>query len=218
MAGAPAVIRVPPAAQRDFELIETVRVDGRRLAAPARSPRSDGRVGTLLRRARGIGRAVEAAVRSEPTPFGLRRGRIRLLPDGHVAVEVLPFAAFEGMRRVALARTPVDASDPFLCHKTTRRDAYTRAQATRPDVDDVILWNTRGEITEATIANVIVEIGGERWTPPRTCGLLPGIARGLLIDDGQVRERVIAVAELKAATRIWLVSALRGETPAVLVP
>ena len=27
MAGAPAVIRVPPAAQRDFELIETVRVD-----------------------------------------------------------------------------------------------------------------------------------------------------------------------------------------------
>jgi para-aminobenzoate synthetase/4-amino-4-deoxychorismate lyase len=217
MAGAPAVIRVPPAAQRDFELIETVRVDSGawqhlidhldRMGASARY------FGVPWDRAR-----VEAAVRAVPTPFGLSRGRIRLLPDGRVAVEVLPFATFEGTRRVALARTPVDASDPFLCHKTTRRDAYTRAQTSRPDVDDVVLWNTRGEITESTIANVVAEIGGERWTPPRTCGLLPGIARGLLIDDGRVKERPIAVTELKAATRIWLVSALRGEIPATLVP
>ena len=166
----------------------------------------------------GSGERSKPPCAPSPTPFGLSRGRIRLLPDGRVAVEVLPFAAFDGVRRVALAREPVDPSDPFLCHKTTRRDAYTRAQTTRPDVDDVILWNTRREITEATIANVVVEIGGERWTPPRACGLLPGIARGLLIDERQVRERPIAVAELKAATRIWLVSALRGEIAATLVP
>ena len=66
----------------------------------------------------------------------------------------------------------------------------------------MILWNTAGEITEATIANVVVEIGGERWTPPRTCGLLPGIARGRLVDEGNVGERRIAVAELKKATRV----------------
>jgi len=211
------VIRVPPAAQRDFELIETVRVDSGawqhlidhldRMGASARY------FGFRWDRA-----AVERAVRDEPAPFGPGRGRIRLLPDGQVAVEILPVAAFGPSRRVALARQPVDPADPFLCHKTTRRDVYTRAQASRPDVDDVILWNTRGEITEATIANVVVEIGGERWTPPRTCGLLPGIARGRLIDDGQLRERPIRVAELKAATRIWLVSALRGEIAATLVP
>ena len=208
---------MPPAAQRDFELIETVRVESGawqhlidhldRMGASARY------FGFPWDR-----QAVEAAVRKEPTPFGLSRGRIRLLPGGRVAVEVLPFAAFGATRRVALARTAVDASDPFLCHKTTRRDAYTRAQATRPDVDDVILWNRQGEITESTIANVVVEIGGERWTPPRTCGLLPGIARGRLVDEGLVRERVIAVAALKAASRIWLVSALRGEVEAVLAP
>ncbi len=215
MAGAPSVIRVPPAAQRDFELIETVRVDSGawqhlidhldRMGASARY------FGFPWDRA-----AVERAVRGEPAPFGPGRGRIRLLPDGHVAVEILPVAPFGPSRRVALARQPVDPNDPFLCHKTTRRDVYTRAQTSRPDVDDVILWNTRGEITESTIANVVVEIGGERWTPPRTCGLLPGIARGLLIDDGQVRERPTTVAEFKTATRIWLVSALRGEMPAIL--
>ena len=217
LAGAPAVVRVPTAAQRDFELIETVRVESGawqhlidhldRMAASAAY------FGFRWDRP-----AVERAVREAPTPFGPSRGRIRLLPDGHAAVEVLPFAPFGPTRRVALARTPVEADDPFLCHKTTRRDVYTRAQAGRPDVDDVILWNTRGEITESTIANVIVEIDGSRWTPPRTCGLLPGIVRGRLIDDGEVRERVISVAELKAASRIWLVSALRGELAATLLP
>ena len=76
----------------------------------------------------------------------------------------------------------------------------------------------RGEITEATIANVVVEIGGERWTPPQTCGLLPGIARGRLVEEGIVGERRITAAELKKATRVWLVSALRGEVQATLVP
>jgi para-aminobenzoate synthetase / 4-amino-4-deoxychorismate lyase len=216
LAGAPAVVRVPPAAQRDFEIIETVRVE--RGAWQHLIDHLD-RMGAS---ARYFGfpwdrTAVERAVREAPTPFGTSRGRIRLLPDGRAAVEVLPFAAFDSPRRVALARTPIDPNDPFLCHKTTRRDVYTRAQATRPDVDDVILWNTHREITESTIANVIVEIGGERWTPPRTCGLLPGIARGRLIDDGTVRERPIAVSELASASRVWLVSALRGELDALLV-
>ena len=217
VSGAPAVVRVPPAAQRDFELIETVLVDNggwQHLTEHLdRMGESAQYFGFKWDR-----HAVEAAVRKEPTPFGLSRGRIRVLPDGDVAVEILPFAPYGTKRRVALARTPVDPCDPFLCHKTTRRDVYTRAQAARPDVDDVILWNTHGEITEATIANVVVEIGGERWTPPRTCGLLPGIARGRLVDEGNVGERRIAVAELKKATRLWLVSALRGEIEAVLGP
>jgi para-aminobenzoate synthetase / 4-amino-4-deoxychorismate lyase len=217
LSGAPSVVRVPPAAQRDFELIETVRVDNggwqsltEHLDRMGESARYFG--------FRWDRHAVEAAVRKEPTPFGLSRGRIRLLPGGDIGIEILPFVPYGTTRRVALARNPVDPCDPFLCHKTTRRDVYTRAQAGRPDVDDVILWNTKGEITEATIANVVVEIGGERWTPPRTCGLLPGIARGRLVDEGNVGERRIAVAELRKATRVWLVSALRGEVQATLIP
>jgi branched-subunit amino acid aminotransferase/4-amino-4-deoxychorismate lyase len=210
------VVRVPPAAQRDFELIETVRVESGawqhlidhldRMSASARY------FGFPWDRA-----AVERAVRDAPAPFGLCRGRIRVLPDGHAAVEILPFAAFGTPRRVALARTPVDPSDPFLCHKTTRRDAYTRAQTTRPDVDDVILWNDRQEITESTIANVVAEIHGVRWTPPRTCGLLAGVGRAVLLEAGSIRERPITVAEFKTATRVWLVSALRGEVLATVV-
>jgi para-aminobenzoate synthetase/4-amino-4-deoxychorismate lyase len=216
VAGAPAVIRVPPAAQREFELLETVRVeDGRWLHLPRHLDRlaaSAHYFGFPWDRA-----AVDAAIAGNAAPPGVARGRVRLLANGRASVETLPLAPFGPVRRVALARTPVDANDVFLCHKTTRREVYTRAQATRPDVDDVILWNTRGEVTESTIANVIVGIGGQRFTPPRTCGLLAGVGRGLLLESGAIRERVITVAELKAASRVWLVSALRGEVEARLV-
>jgi para-aminobenzoate synthetase / 4-amino-4-deoxychorismate lyase len=214
--GAPAVIRVPPASQRDFELLETVRVeDGiwrqldRHLDRMAASARYFG-----FPWDRG---AVEAAVAAHVTAPIISRGRIRLLPSGRVAVETLPLGPFGPTRRVALARTAVDASDPFLFHKTTRRHLYTRAQAARPDVDDVILWNDRQEITESTIANVVAEIHGVRWTPPRTCGLLAGVGRAVLLEAGSIRERPITVAEFKTATRVWLVSALRGEVLATVV-
>lgn len=36
----------------------------------------------------------------------------------------------------------------------------------RADFDDMILWSPRGEVTEATKANVVVERRAERLTPP----------------------------------------------------
>jgi len=215
--GTATAVCVPPVSQRDFELLETVRVeDGvwRHLARHLdRMAASAAYFGFLWDRA-----AVEAAVtEAETARDGVQRGRIRLLPSGEVEVEVLPLVPFAMPRRIALAREPVDANDVFLCHKTTRREAYTRAQATRPDVDDVVLCNTRGEITETTIANVVVEIDGQRWTPARTSGLLNGIARSLLLESGHVREGVLTLADLRSASRIWLASALRGELEAILV-
>ena len=38
-----------------------------------------------------------------------------------------------------------------------------------------MLWNERGEITESCTANVVIDLNGERITPPLDCGLLAGI-------------------------------------------
>jgi para-aminobenzoate synthetase/4-amino-4-deoxychorismate lyase len=84
-------------------------------------------------------------------------------------------------------------------------------------VDDVLLWNERGEITESTIANVVADIGGERVTPPLACGLLPGVFRGALLEAGEIQERVIAKGDLVAAPRLWLINSLREWVPAALV-
>jgi len=119
--------------------------------------------------------------------------------------------------RVGLARYPVSSRDLWLRHKTTNRTAYQKAMASRPGCDDVLLWNDRGEITETTIANVVVETSDGLVTPHRDAGLLPGILRAELVRDGRVREGTVRVAALASRPRMWLVSAVRGWREAVLV-
>jgi len=111
----------------------------------------------------------------------------------------------------------VDSGDAGLYHKSTRREPYARRAAARPDCGDVLLVNERGEVTESTIANVVVEITGRRWTPPLACGLLPGVLRAELLHTGEVEERVLTMEDVRGADALWLVSSLRGWRGAVLV-
>jgi para-aminobenzoate synthetase/4-amino-4-deoxychorismate lyase len=126
--------------------------------------------------------------------------------------------ASDGAVRVALDDQPVDPSDLWLFNKTTRRAPYERRRERRPDVDDVLLVNDRGEVTESTIANLAVRIDGRWVTPPIEAGLLPGIYRAVLLREGSLEERPVTIGEVRAAEELALVSSVRGWRPAVLVP
>jgi len=147
--------------------------------------------------------------------------KIRLLVDlnGACAVETAALAQSAPPQpvRVGWARQPVDSNTPWLYHKTTERQIYEAARATRPDCDEVLLWNERGELTEASTANVVLELGGERVTPPVTCGLLPGTFRGWLLAHGRLRERILTETDLRAASRIYLINAVRCWREAIFV-
>jgi para-aminobenzoate synthetase/4-amino-4-deoxychorismate lyase len=157
--------------------------------------------------------------------------RIRLLVsrDGNAEIQTFPFSD-GGVRpparpsgrssamprpddpvlHVALAKDPVDSQDVFLFHKTTRRDVYENAKADFPDCDDVILWNEQGEVTEGTIANIVIRKDGRLVTPPIGCGLLAGTFRGFLLDAGAIEEGVITLDDLKTSREIFLVNSVRG--------
>src|SRR5690606_27909406 len=115
--------------------------------------------------------------------------------------------------RLGWAREPVDERDVFLFHKTTHRDVYRRAKESRPDCDDVLLWNRAGEITESTVANVLLDIDGQRLTPAVGCGLLAGTFRARLLKDGEVREAVLRREDLSRAQSIHLVNSVRKWIP-----
>ncbi len=132
-------------------------------------------------------------------------------------IECAALVVHEGPLRVVLAGDPVDSSDVSLFHKTTNRGVYERARARAGSCDDVILWNERGEVTESTIANVVVEMDGVQYTPPVECGLLAGTYRAELLGRGEIRERVITREELRSATAIWLVNSVQGRMPGILV-
>jgi branched-subunit amino acid aminotransferase/4-amino-4-deoxychorismate lyase len=103
-------------------------------------------------------------------------------------------------------------NNPYVAHKTTRRDVYEAARQSVVDagVDDVILWNHRGEVTESTIANVFMEHAGELVTPPLAAGLLPGIFRQSLLASGKARERTIMVDDLTRGQTFYLGNSVRG--------
>ena len=120
--------------------------------------------------------------------------------------------------KVAFADKPVIANDKFLFHKTTNRAVYDEALAARPDCDDVILWNEAGEVTESTIANVVVSIDGRLYTPPRHAGLLAGTLREELLATGKVSERIIRREDLLQAAEVFLINSVSGWRRALLVP
>ena len=159
--------------------------------------------------------AVEAhlAKLSATLSAGQRR-RVRLLlgRSGDIQTEETVLATEVGSRRfrIALAAFPVDTRDPFLYHKTTRREVYEQALATVHDCDDVLLWNADGNITETTISNVVVRLAGKLWTPPVSCGLLAGTYRRKLLREGAIEERPVSLAELPATEEIFAINSVRG--------
>ncbi|MDW8325801.1 MAG: aminodeoxychorismate synthase component I [Anaerolineales bacterium] len=136
--------------------------------------------------------------------------RLRVERDGGLHVEAAPLndAGNEPVR-LALAPRPVNSSNIFLFHKTTHRQMYDEARAARPEADDVVLWNERGELTEACLANLAVKLDGEWWTPPMEAGLLPGVYRAELLETGYLRERVLSPDDLQRAEALAVLNSVR---------
>jgi para-aminobenzoate synthetase/4-amino-4-deoxychorismate lyase len=109
---------------------------------------------------------------------------------------------------VTLATNPVSSNHLFLYHKTTERQVYDERRV--EGFFDTLLWNERGELTEFTIGNVVVEIDGKLATPPLDSGLLSGTFRKKLLEKGQLEEQIIHKTELSKATSIWLINSVRG--------
>jgi para-aminobenzoate synthetase/4-amino-4-deoxychorismate lyase len=116
-----------------------------------------------------------------------------------------------------LGDDPVDPADVMLYHKNTCREPYDRRRRRRPDVDDVIMVNLDGELTEVTLAALGVRLDGGWFTPPLTSGCLPGVERGRLLDLGVLHERVLHASDLDDAQGLAVISSLRGWREARLV-
>ncbi len=212
----------PPA----FSLFELMRFTPR-AGFPDGFARLDGHLDRLAASAAHFGfadptAAAVAALRREASRLAgePQRWRVRLVAhaDGSatVASALLPPDASR-VRTAALARTPVDRADVFLRHKTTHRAVYDARRAERTHVDEVLLWNAEGELTEFTTGSLVVEVGGRRWTPPLACGLLAGVMRAALLAGGLVAERVLRAGDL-AGARTWHVSSLREWVPVEMAP
>ncbi|WP_343727007.1 aminodeoxychorismate synthase component I [Burkholderia seminalis] len=156
---------------------------------------------------------------------GAYRMKLALAKDGTVEIVAAPLKPLPaGPVGVLLASAhgfaPTRASDALLLHKTTRRAEYDRAWQAAESLGgfDMLFVNERGEVTEGGRSNLFVKLDGQWVTPPLACGVLPGVMRGVLLDDrafGAV-ERVVTRDDLARAQGLLLTNALRGALDAVL--
>jgi para-aminobenzoate synthetase/4-amino-4-deoxychorismate lyase len=125
------------------------------------------------------------------------------LPAGPVACAVLPL--------------PLDSGDWRLAHKTSERalyDAGLRAARSAGGTEALLLRDD-GLLTEGCFTNLFVPRDGVLLTPPARLGLLPGVLRRHLLDEGRAVEAELRLGDL--ADGFFIGNALRGLMPAVLL-
>jgi para-aminobenzoate synthetase/4-amino-4-deoxychorismate lyase len=167
------------------------------------------------------GAIAACAVLPANTPHRLR---LALQADGEVVVHTAPLAPLEGPANgpvtVLLSDEPVESTALFARHKTSVRSRYDAAWKLAESVGafDTLFFNERGELAEGGRSSVFVRVG-ERWyTPPLSSGVLPGVMRGVLLEDPawNAIECPISRETLERAQEIVVCNALRGPLRAVL--
>ncbi len=202
---------------KSFELIETMLYDGGmgyvlrqrhmdRLTASARFFH-------FPYDAAAVASALDGAVRGQESA----RLRVRLLlaEDGRVTVTStpLPPQAQDGVMRYVISDTRVSSANPFLYHKTTRRELYDKEWQAAHDMrgaDEVIYLNEDGELAEGSRTTIFIEKAGTLLTPRLAAGLLPGTLRAELLASGRAREARLDLADLQAADAVYLGNSVRG--------
>lgn len=144
--------------------------------------------------------------------------RLLLNKNGEIIIEIKPLQQSTKQKwRIGFAVEPVNSQDRFLFHKTTNRKVYETAKSSLTDLDEVILWNEKNEITEGCITNIIIEENNILFTPHKTSGLLAGTLRNYLLDKKIIKEKIIKKEDLKISSKIWLINSVRGCIEAELI-
>tara|TARA_B100000686_G_scaffold333188_1_gene398841 strand:- start:976 stop:2700 length:1725 start_codon:yes stop_codon:yes gene_type:complete len=145
------------------------------------------------------------------------RIRLTLSKDGLAHVHCEEFNTVSSEVDIVLASKAIDVKNPFLYHKTTNRKIYEDAAISATQSQEVILFNSKGYVTESTIANLVYSLDDILYTPPVRDGLLPGTMREKLLGEGKIMERSLSIDELSEVSDFFLISSLRGWRRAKLV-
>ena len=159
--------------------------------------------------------AIQALCFEADAPARLRLAAAR---SGAYSLELGPLPeTLDRPLRCAVLPLPVDPGDWRLRHKSSDRSFYDAglAAAHAAGADEALFIRDDGLLTEGCFTNLFVERDGRLLTPPARLGLLPGVLRRSLIDDGRAVEAELTLDDLKDGFLIG--NALRGLIPAVLL-
>jgi para-aminobenzoate synthetase/4-amino-4-deoxychorismate lyase len=200
---------------QDFDLIETMRFD------PSEGiVELDRHLDRLKQSATDLDFQFDRhAARNElqAATFGRKEAamvRLLLSRTGSMAIQVKPIEPVEEEPvRVTVRPLPVEPSDFRLRYKTSDRRFYDQIRRSEGAFETVFV-DPEGQLTEGSRTNIFVERDGKLLTPPLSRGLLPGILRATLIDEGRAEEAELTPADLEGG--FYIGNIVRGLVPARL--
>lgn len=147
--------------------------------------------------------------------------RLRLLCEacGKVRISHLPIVAPAGETpKIIVSEHRTHSENIFLRHKTTYRKLYDTEFRRHSDQGyfDVIFCNEKDEVTEGAISNIFIQVKNRYYTPPVSCGLLPGVFRQAMLKKLKAKEKVLYLEDLKKSGNIILTNSVRGATKVAL--
>ena len=133
------------------------------------------------------------------------RLRISLSKSGEIEIDrqvLTPLSSSFCQAKLCLQEA--DLEQAFTYFKTTHRPHLTVGE------QEIIYHTADEKLLETSIGNLVLKMNGKLYTPPSQLGLLPGIYRQHLLENGQVEEKVLTVEDLKQAEVIYACNAVRG--------
>ncbi len=163
---------------------------------------------------------IRITVTSGSGPPGLGRGE----GPGTALITAAPLRSWPPSATAVIAPWPHDERSPLAGVKTTSRadTVMGLAYARERGADEALFLNGRGNVCEATTANVFAVRDGDVITPPLSAGCLPGITRDhVLRACGELGieafESDMPRSALADAAELFLTSSTRGVQPLVRV-
>lgn len=153
---------------------------------------------------------LESSLKKNNIKPSSKKIRLLLSYTGKIDIEVHDFNILNSPFHLGISEQPIDCRNKFLYHKTTKREIYEKHRKLKPELDDVLLWNKAGEITETTIANILIKEKNYWITPAAQSGLLAGTYRDYLLRNKRVIEKKIKLDDLKSTDSLFLMNSLRG--------
>lgn len=137
--------------------------------------------------------------------------RIELDKKGNFSISFREYKNSKS-NKIVISEQIVNSSDVFLKYKTSYRPYYKSSlgKIRQDEIYDEIFFNEKGELTEGSRSNIVLEIDGQLYTPPLCCGLLDGVYRKYLLDSGKCVEKVLTKSDLERADKIFCINSVRG--------
>ena len=147
------------------------------------------------------------------TKEGYRGIKVRLLLDntGKTVITRAPLQSFtKEPLKIKISAHKTCPKDVFLYHKTTLRELYNTEykKFSRQGYFDVLYMNKQNQVTEFSRGNIIIKKNNRFYTPPISCGLLPGVFRSHFIRKNKVIEKVLSLNDIRHADNVYFSNAV----------